>query len=47
MRLILAKFLYKFDVELVDENLDWYGQSYMEMVWNRPPLYAKMKLRNT
>jgi len=45
MRLILAKLLYKFDIDLVDKNLDWYGESFMEMTWNRPPLRAKMSLR--
>jgi cytochrome P450 len=45
IRLILTKLLYKFDIELVDKDLDWYGESYMEMVWNTPPLKAVLKAR--
>ena len=42
MRLILARVLYNFDMELVDPSLDWMTQkSYV--LWSKPelPVYLK------
>lgn len=37
MRLILARILYNFDMELVDKNLDWFEQK-AGVLWRKKPL---------
>jgi cytochrome P450 len=44
MRLILARVLWNFDLELCEESLDWSDQkSYI--LWDKPALMCKLKLR--
>lgn len=37
MRLILARILYAFDMELVDKGVDWLDQK-VGVLWEKPPL---------
>ena len=42
MRLILARVLFNFDMELVDPNVDWLDhKSYV--IWAKPPLNVYLK----
>lgn len=41
MRLILAKFLWHFDLELLPESLDWENQKSFSL-WKRPELMIKL-----
>ena len=41
MRLILAKLLWSFDLELCGESEDW-GQLKAYMVWDKRPLWVKL-----
>lgn len=43
MRLILAKMLYSFDMELAPESKDWLDQKVF-LVWEKKPLFVKIKL---
>ncbi|MCJ1269464.1 Cytochrome P450 monooxygenase orf9 [Lobaria immixta] len=36
--LIMAKMHWKYDMELMDKNLDWEGQSHMHVMWWKPHL---------
>jgi hypothetical protein len=39
MRLVLARILWNFDMELVDEKIKWTDHlSYV--LWDKPPLYV-------
>jgi cytochrome P450 len=45
MRLILARVLWNFDLELCDQSQEWYKQkSYI--LWEKPPLICKLKQRH-
>nr|UBX54535.1 cytochrome P450 [Aspergillus sp.] len=44
MRLILARVLWNFDLELCEESLSWNDQKIYE-VWAKPALMCKLKLR--
>ena len=37
MRLILARILYAFDLELVNKDVDWFDQK-VGTLWEKPPL---------
>lgn len=43
MRLILAKMMYKFDLQLASESKDWLDQKVF-LVWEKKPLMVKIKL---
>ena len=45
MNLILAKLHFKYDMELVDEKLDWEGQSHIHVMWWKPDLYVRFAPR--
>jgi cytochrome P450 len=45
MNLILATMLWKYDLELVDESLDWEGQSHIHIMWWKPDLYVRFHPR--
>ncbi|EGX94777.1 Cytochrome P450 [Cordyceps militaris CM01] len=45
MNLILAKLLWKYDMELVDKKLDWAGQSQLHVMWRKPKLMVRFKPR--
>jgi hypothetical protein len=42
MRLILAKVLWSFDLELYEQSGDWLNQEVF-LVWNKVPLIVKVK----
>ncbi|KAK4693411.1 hypothetical protein P7C71_g3982, partial [Lecanoromycetidae sp. Uapishka_2] len=43
INLILAKMHYKYDLELVDPELDWEGQSTVHVMWSKPELLVRIK----
>ncbi|KAH7080753.1 cytochrome P450 monooxygenase-like protein [Paraphoma chrysanthemicola] len=43
MRLILAKILFTFDLELVDKKTDWMRGQKLFTLWNKPPLMVNLK----
>jgi hypothetical protein len=47
MKLILARVLYEFDLELTKESKDW-GSATQRVftLWEKPPLLIKLKGRN-
>ncbi|KAF2106292.1 cytochrome P450 monooxygenase-like protein [Lophiotrema nucula] len=42
MRLIAAKLLFKFDLELVDKELDWMAANKVFTLWEKPSLMVKL-----
>jgi cytochrome P450 len=42
MRLIIAKVLFTFDLELVDKERDWFKGQRVFTVWNKPSLMVKL-----
>ena len=45
MNLILAKLCWKYDMELVDEGLDWLGSSSVHVMWHKPELRVRFHER--
>ncbi|KAI1121880.1 benzoate 4-monooxygenase cytochrome P450 [Nemania abortiva] len=45
MRLILAKLIWVYDLELVNTRLDWHGDSEMHTMWKKPDLIVHAKNR--
>lgn len=45
MRSILAKFYFKYDLNLVPPDVDWQGQSKMHTLWNKPVLQVRLRNR--
>ncbi|KAK7707747.1 orf9b protein [Botryosphaeria dothidea] len=45
MSLTLATLHYKYDLELVDNNLDWLGSSKLHVMWWKPELRVRFKER--
>lgn len=43
MRLILSHLLYNFDMELVDQDLDWVGRQKIFGLWEKIPLMMNVK----
>lgn len=43
MRLISARILYKFDIELAPEAKDWIGRQGIYNFWDKPPLPIYLK----
>ncbi|KAF1941734.1 cytochrome P450 monooxygenase-like protein [Clathrospora elynae] len=41
MRLVLAKLLFKFDLELVDKEKDWFGEQKLFTLWEKGPLMVR------
>ena len=41
MSLILAKLLFVFDMDLLDKDLDWEGQSHVHVQWWKPELRVR------
>jgi len=46
MSTIIAKVVYRYDLELVDDKLDWLRDSRMHTLWNKPPLKVRVKPRS-
>ena len=45
INLILAKMLWRYDMELVDKDLDWEGRSHMHVMWWKPDLKVRFRER--
>lgn len=45
LNLILAKMIWKYDLELVNKDLDWEGQSHMHVMWWKPKLMVRFTER--
>jgi hypothetical protein len=45
MNLIMAKMIFKYDFEMVDEGLDWHGDSRMGTEWIKPVFRVRVKSR--
>jgi cytochrome P450 len=45
MRLILARILWKFDLELLDKSHDWYTRQKTYLAWEKPPLMVNIRER--
>ncbi|KAK1638007.1 putative cytochrome P450 [Colletotrichum phormii] len=45
LRLILARLLYKYDLKLLDKDLDWEGKSQMHVMWSKPELRVEFAPR--
>jgi hypothetical protein len=43
MRVILAKMLFNFDMELVDKDTDWVGAQKVFMLWQKGPLMVRLR----
>ncbi|KAK2030383.1 cytochrome P450 [Colletotrichum zoysiae] len=41
--LILSKMLWKYDLELVNQNLDWEAESHLHVMWWKPALMVRFK----
>ncbi|KAI3554557.1 benzoate 4-monooxygenase cytochrome P450 [Colletotrichum abscissum] len=41
----MAKLVYRYDLELADESLDWHRDSRMHTLWEKPRLMVKLKPR--
>ncbi|OBR03158.1 Benzoate 4-monooxygenase cytochrome p450 [Colletotrichum higginsianum IMI 349063] len=46
MRTILAKIHFKYDLELVDPNLDWHAGSEMHTLWQKPQMNIIVRSRS-
>lgn len=47
MSLELSKLLWIYDMELVDQNLDFEAESGMFFQWRKPPLFVRFKSRSS
>ena len=45
LQTIMAKIVFRYDLELVDETLDWQRDSRMHTLWEKPPLMVKVIAR--
>lgn len=45
MSLVLAKLFYRYDVELVDPDIDWEARSRHWIMWWKAPLYMRAHKR--
>lgn len=43
MRLILAKMIWSFDLELQPQSLNWNNECKTQLLWAKPPLIVKLK----
>ncbi|KAH8694348.1 hypothetical protein BGZ61DRAFT_352880, partial [Ilyonectria robusta] len=43
MRLILARIIWNFDLELVEESKNWMKDQHMFILWEKGPLMVRLK----
>ncbi|EMD59105.1 hypothetical protein COCSADRAFT_176329 [Bipolaris sorokiniana ND90Pr] len=43
LQTIMAKIIYRYDMELVDDTVDWHRDSRMHTLWEKPPLMVRLK----
>lgn len=46
LRMIMAKVLFNFDMELADSSEDWWSTQNTFFVWQKKPLMVKLSFRN-
>jgi cytochrome P450 len=42
---VLAKLLWKYDLELVNQDMDWQRDSRMHTLWKKPELMVRVRAR--
>lgn len=47
MNLCLAKLIFQYDWELVDQSLDWEAASRFYIMWKKAPIYVRFIKRAT
>ena len=45
LRIVVAKMVFLFDFELIDDNLDWIRDVSCFRLWDKPNLWSKVTLR--
>ena len=45
LRILIAKLVFLFDFELVDDDLDWDRESACFRLWQKPDLWTKVTMR--
>jgi hypothetical protein len=45
LRTTLGRLLWKYDLQLVDDKLDWHRDSQMHTLWKKPQLLVAVKDR--
>ncbi|KAH6622416.1 cytochrome P450 CYP4/CYP19/CYP26 subfamilies protein, partial [Boeremia exigua] len=43
LQTIVAKIIYRYDMESVDDTVDWHRDSRMHTLWEKPPLMVRLK----
>jgi hypothetical protein len=43
LRTTLAKLLWKYDMQLMDDALDWHRDSQMHTLWKKPKLLVELR----
>ncbi|KAI0198467.1 benzoate 4-monooxygenase cytochrome P450 [Astrocystis sublimbata] len=43
LRLIIAKLVWQYDIELFDQSVDWHRDSKMQTLWQKPKLAVKIR----
>ena len=46
MRYLIVRLLYRFDLELRDGQDDWHEKQRVFLIWEKGPLYFRLRLRN-
>jgi hypothetical protein len=47
INLLLSKLLWKYDLELVNKDLDWFADSKVFVMWWKPALRVRFLARDT
>ena len=45
INLILCKMLWRYDLELVNKDVDWLGESHVHVMWWKPKLMVRFHKR--
>jgi hypothetical protein len=45
VRLLLAKLIFAYDMEIVDKTLDWEAEQQCFTLWQKPDLFVKVSPR--
>lgn len=43
LQTIMAKIVYRYDMEPVDDDTDWHRDSKMHTLWEKPALMVRLK----
>jgi hypothetical protein len=47
LNLTMCKLHYKYDLELVNADLDWHRDSRMHIVWHKPEMMVRVSSRSS